>query len=129
MVNVEFVAGGGGAVGDINNDGWQDIFFTGNQLADRLYLNKGNLQFEDISGKAGISDEEIWSTGVTFVDIDADGDVDVLLVRCDRHLGRGDLEIDIAAVQVIGAQFFQVSRKLLPGVLIVARQNDHVAVG
>jgi hypothetical protein len=81
MINSEFISGAGVAVGDINNDGLQDVYFAGNQVQDRLYLNKGNLQFEDISNSANISNDNKWSSGVTFVDIDMDGDQDIYVCR------------------------------------------------
>ncbi len=81
LLSVEFVSGSGVAVGDINNDGLQDVFFAANQLSDKLYLNKGNFKFEDISKRAGIIDDNGWSTAVTLVDIDNDGDQDIYVCR------------------------------------------------
>ena len=69
--------GGGVSTGDINNDGLEDVFFTGNMVPNRLYLNKGGLKFEDISEHAGISGDGRWFSGTTFVDINQDGYLDI----------------------------------------------------
>lgn len=69
--------GAGLGVGDVNNDGLQDVFFAGNQVSNQLYLNKGAFQFEDITADAGISAEDIWGQGVSMVDINNDGWLDI----------------------------------------------------
>jgi hypothetical protein len=96
-----FYNGGGVAIGDINNDGLADIYLTGNMVANKLYLNKGNLTFEDISVSAGIEGNKPWSTGVLMVDINQDGLLDIYVSNAgnlegnnhdnDLYINNGDL--------------------------------------
>lgn len=76
FVNEYTYMGGGVGIGDFNRDGLEDIFFAGNQVSSRLYINKGNFHFEDITKKAGVTTDE-WCTGVSVIDINNDGWPDI----------------------------------------------------
>lgn len=82
VMNYEYLYNGGGvAIGDINNDGLQDVFFSGNMSSNKLYLNKGSFVFEDISTFARIDKGEGFNTGVTMIDVNADGWLDIYVCK------------------------------------------------
>ncbi len=76
-----YYGGAGVGVGDFNNDGLQDLYFAGNLVADKLYINQGDLKFKDVTLEAGILNDGGWSTGVTVADINNDGHIDIYVSR------------------------------------------------
>ncbi len=81
LIYSNYYGGAGVGIADVNNDGLQDIYFTGNLVGDRLYINRGNLIFEDVTKASGITDNGGWSSGVAMADVNNDGKIDIYVCR------------------------------------------------
>jgi len=89
ILSYEYTYNGGGvAAADFNNDGWCDLYFTGNTVPNKLFLNEGDFKFKDITNEAGVGGRELWKTGVTTVDINADGWLDIYVCYSGPELGQ-----------------------------------------
>ena len=85
ILDFEYVYNGGGVgIADMNGDSLPDIIFSGNQVDSRIYLNKGNMKFEDVSKKAAFSNRGRWCSGASLVDINADGRMDIYLTATTK---------------------------------------------
>jgi len=83
-----FYNGGGVAVGDLNGDGIPEVMLTSNQHGNKLYLNKGRFQFQDITDEAGVGGKGFWATGVTFADVNGDGLLDIYVCYAGNIAGK-----------------------------------------
>jgi hypothetical protein len=106
-----FYNGGGVAIGDVNNDGLQDIYLSANQGPGALYLNKGNFEFEDITQKSGINTADGWKTGVAFADLNGDGWLDLYICRAGLPKD-GDLRRNLVYINNRDLTYSERSKEL-----------------
>lgn len=111
VLNYEYIYNGGGVgIGDFNNDSLPDIYFTGNQVPNKLYINKGNMHFDDVTEKAGVNGNGKWCKGVSVVDINNDGLLDIYLcaaVLADSNSRKNILYINKGIDKTTGIPVFK----------------------
>src|SRR5881398_1525951 len=110
QTDVYLYNGAGVAVGDIDNDGLPDIFFAGNMVSSRLYLNKGNMRFEDITESAGVKTDR-WATGATMVDINNDGYLDIYVSVSGPPWSRGESRANLLFINNRDGTFTEAAAK------------------
>lgn len=110
VMNYEYLYNGHGiGVGDFNNDGLEDIFISGNAVPDKLFLNKGDFNFEDITKSAGVEGNGTWSTGVVVADVNGDGLMDIYVCHSGKYDDPGKLSNELFINQGIknGSPYFK----------------------
>lgn len=111
LLYANFYGGAGVGVGDFNNDGLQDLYFAGNMVPDKLYINKGNLVFEDLTNQYGIIDDGGWSTGVTIADVNNDGNIDIYVSR-ELHDGKPEWRQNLLYINNGDGTFTEKAKEL-----------------